>query len=204
MNVIQDVLELLKSYTNEEKIEVCNMMSDALSRYAIITYRDQEYPDKINEFYREIDFQVALLKQDHKAIINMAKEPFSTIAKLELKIEQMGKRYNQLESEKLRLEAELNKRETNKSETVRMFTLDEIVNYAANNLDLTGALPVQNMLYNLLAENGTNDDRHKVNEINNLIIKRMTPRINGVSMEALYKITGNENVNLGGLNHGGE
>jgi len=32
----------------------------------------------------------------------------------------------------------------------------------------------------------------------------MTPRINGVSMEALYKITGNENVNLGGLNHGGE
>ena len=204
LNVIQDVLELLKSYTNEEKIEVCNMMSDALSRYAIITYRDQEYPDKINEFYREIDFQVALLKQDHKAIINMAKEPFSTIAKLELKIEQMGKRYNQLESEKLRLEAELNKRETNKSETVRMFTLDEIVNYAANNLDLTGALPVQNMLYNLLAENGTNDDRHKVNEINNLIIKRMTPRINGVSMEALYKITGNENVNLGGLNHGGE
>lgn len=201
---IQDVLALLKDYTDEEKIKICNMMSDALSHYAIITYRDQEYPDKINDFYREIDFQIALLKKDHQAIVDMYKEPFSTFSEYELKIEQLEKKYNQLESEKIRLEAELNKREKSISDKVRMFTLDEIVNYAANNLDLTGASPVQNMLYNLLAENGTYDERKKVNEINHLIIKRMTPQINGVSMEALYKITGNENVNLGGLNHGRE
>ena len=204
LEAIQNILELLKSYTDEEKVNVCNMMSDALSRYAIITYRDQEYPEKINEFYRDIDFQLALLKKDHQSIIDMAREPFSTISVLELKLKQMEKRYNQLESEKIRLEAELNKKEKNISDKVRMFTLEEIVNYAANNLDLTGASPVQNMLYNLLAENGTNDERKKVNEINSLIIKRMTPQINGVSMEAFYKITGNENVNLGGLNHGGE
>ena len=204
VNAVQNVLELLKDYTDEEKIKVCNMMSDALSRYAIITYQNQEYPDKINEFYREIDFQLALLKNDHQAIIDMAKEPFSTISMLELKLKQMEKRFNQLESEKIRLEAELEKKAKHIYNKVRMFTLDEIVNYAANNLDLTGALPVQNMLYNLLADNGNNDERKKVNEINSLIIKRMTPQINGVSMEALYKITGNENVNLGGMDHGGE
>lgn len=47
----------------------------------------------------------------------------------------------------------------------RYFTLDEIVNYAKENLTLDSSVTIQTMLYSLLVENGTKEERAKVASI---------------------------------------
>ena len=57
----------------------------------------------------------------------------------------------------------------------RSFTLDEIVTYAQENLSLDKSVHIQNMLYNLLVEDGTREELKKVSSITSYIIKRDKP-----------------------------
>ena len=62
----------------------------------------------------------------------------------------------------------------------RTFTLDAIVDYAQRNLSLDASQTIQNMLYRLLSEDGTEDERAKVASIPEAIEKRMTrPQVIG-------------------------
>ena len=65
-------------------------------------------------------------------------------------------------------------------EKTRMFSLDDIVDYAQKNLSLELSVPIQNMLYALLVEDGTKEERAKVASIPKAILNRMTkPQIIG-------------------------
>lgn len=57
----------------------------------------------------------------------------------------------------------------------RTFTLDEIITYAQENLSLDKSADIQNMLYNLLVEDGTKEERKKVASITSYIISRDKP-----------------------------
>lgn len=57
-------------------------------------------------------------------------------------------------------------------ENPRVFTLDTIVDYAQKNLSLDASLTIQNMLYRLLSEDGTEEERKKVDSITSAILKR--------------------------------
>lgn len=57
----------------------------------------------------------------------------------------------------------------------RRFTLDEIVKYAQDNLSLDKSIHIQNMLYNLLVDNGTREELKKVASITSYIINRDKP-----------------------------
>lgn len=57
----------------------------------------------------------------------------------------------------------------------RRFTLDEIVKYAQDNLSLDKSVHIQNMLYNLLVDDGTREERKKVASITSYIINRDKP-----------------------------
>lgn len=56
----------------------------------------------------------------------------------------------------------------------RTFTLDAIVDYAQRNLSLDASQTIQNMLYRLLSEDGTEEERAKVESIPVAIMKRST------------------------------
>ena len=55
---------------------------------------------------------------------------------------------------------------------IRRFTLDEIVDYAENNLTVEMAMPIQGMLYALMVDDGTKEEREKVVSITPHIINR--------------------------------
>ena len=57
----------------------------------------------------------------------------------------------------------------------RVFTLDEIITYAQENLSLDKSADIQNMLYNLLVEDGTKEERRKVASITSFIMSRDKP-----------------------------
>lgn len=61
---------------------------------------------------------------------------------------------------------------TEQQDRTRRFTLDEIVNYAKENLTANNSHFIQNMLYNLLVEDGTKEEREKVASILPYVIKR--------------------------------
>ena len=90
------------------------------------------------------------------------------------------------------------------TERLRRFSLDEIVEYAKNNLTLETAFPIQSMLYALLIEDGTRAEREAVASITPHIIQRSALNLNNASFQSLYGITGNQNVNLGGTDNGKE
>ena len=60
-------------------------------------------------------------------------------------------------------------------EKCRTFTLDEIIFYAQENLSLDKSIHIQNMLYNLLVEDGTREELKKVSSITSFIKNRDKP-----------------------------
>ena len=60
----------------------------------------------------------------------------------------------------------------NDKDNRRRFYLDDIVNYAKENLTVESSFPIQSMLYALLVKDGTEDERKIVNSITSHIIKR--------------------------------
>lgn len=58
---------------------------------------------------------------------------------------------------------------------VRRFTMDDIVNYAKENLSLDKSVYIQNMLYVFLSKDGTPEERDKVNSITTYILNRDKP-----------------------------
>lgn len=85
------------------------------------------------------------------------------------------------EEPKLRLHAELNLGLNEaEEEKPRMFSLDDIVDYAQKNFTLELSAPIQNMLYALLVEDGTKEERAKVASIPNAILNRMTQPYAGI------------------------
>lgn len=58
---------------------------------------------------------------------------------------------------------------------VRRFTMDDIVNYAKENLSLDKSVYIQNMLYLFLSKDGTPEERDKVNSITTYILNRDKP-----------------------------
>ena len=73
----------------------------------------------------------------------------------------------------------------------RVFTLDDIVDYAQKNLSLDTSQTIQNMLYRLLSEDGTEEEREKVASIPKAILNRTTqPNIVG-QMVGTQTILGN-------------
>ena len=87
------------------------------------------------------------------------------------------------EEPKLRLHAELNLGlDEMGEEKPRMFSLDDIVDYAQKNFTLELSAPIQNMLYALLVEDGTKEERAKVASIPNAILNRMRQPYAGIVM----------------------
>lgn len=84
-------------------------------------------------------------------------------------------------------------------DTSRRFTLDEIVNYAKENLSLDKSAHIQNMLFNLLVVDGTREEREKVASITSYILNRDRPRSTYKEV-VLQKQVGTEihNVEAGG------
>ena len=70
-------------------------------------------------------------------------------------------------------------------DNVRRFTMDEIVTYAKENLSLDKSVYIQNMLYVLLSENGTPEEREKVNSIPAYIRNRDRPAPTHVEHQTL-------------------
>ena len=60
-------------------------------------------------------------------------------------------------------------------EKCRSFTLDEIILYAQENLSLDKSVHIQNMLFNLLVEDGTREELKKVSSITSFIKNRDKP-----------------------------
>ena len=76
-------------------------------------------------------------------------------------------------------------------EKPRTFTLDAIVDYAQRNLSLDASQTIQNMLYRLLSEDGTEEERAKVDSIPVAIMKRSAqPNIVG-QMVGTQTVLGN-------------
>ena len=61
---------------------------------------------------------------------------------------------------------------TYEEQHTRTFTLDDIVNYAKQNLSLDKSALIQNMLFNLLMTDGTREEMEKVASIPEAILKR--------------------------------
>lgn len=77
--------------------------------------------------------------------------------------------------------AEPSMEEQERQDHVRRFTMDEILKFAKENLSLDNSVCIQNMLYALLSEDGTREEREKVNSIPKYILNRdkLPPIING-------------------------
>lgn len=98
--------------------------------------------------------------------INKVFQNYSTVTEITEKSDGNGKRV-------LTINADIDiKSGGKKEERGRKFTLDEIINYAKECLSLDASQTVQNMLYRLLSEDGTEEERAKVASIPNAIMKR--------------------------------
>lgn len=80
----------------------------------------------------------------------------------------------------------------------RTFTLEQIVAYARDNLSLDASLTIQSMLYCLLSEDGSREERNMVATIPQHIIKRSSlTMLNPTFNTPLYEVKDNDTVNIG-------
>ena len=86
-----------------------------------------------------------------------------------------------------------------KKDDVRRFSLDEIVSYAKENLTVETAMPIQSMLYALMVEDGTKEEREKVVSITSHIINRNNFNLNLNKFEkpvgAVIQTGGRQDIN---------
>lgn len=205
---VDSMLSLWKN--KEDRLAVASIVDDEMQRYKK-SIRSKKIQAEIDFARIELERTIHIEKGDVEAMA-LDGGPLSEIAKLEVKYNKLEKRYSQLESEKIKLEEQVKKRKNTPQNKLRVFTLDEIVNYAENNLDLQCSMPIQALLHNLLSKDGTEEEREKVNGIPTYIIKRQALDFRGsnVSMSnpqfhgSLYEIKDNDTVNLGDNNNGEE
>ena len=205
---IDSMLSLWKD--KEDRLAVASIVDDEMQRYKKSS-RSKKVQAEMAFARIELERTINIEKGDLEAMA-LDGGPFSEIAKWEVKYNKLEKRYSQLESEKIKLEEQVKKRKNTPQNKLRLFTLDEIVNYAENNLDLQCSMPIQALLHNLLSKDGTEEEREKVNSIPTYIIKRQVLDFRGskVSMSnpqfhgSLYEIKDNDTVNLGDNNNGKE
>lgn len=195
----------------DDQREIAAMINDSISYYTTKRHStDIEHLKNILAFY--------MASTERNAILNYAMNPpEEDVDELKARIEEihnekivLQSRIDELEAENNRLNALLGKKKQNG--TSRKFTLVQIVNYCKNCVEWKDVKSIVAMLNKLLRREATEEDSELVDSIETEFKNRKYGNIfNGAQVtmqnpqiQDVYRITGNDTVNMGEMEDGEE